>query len=178
MRGLPGFVVIVAVVLAGCSRGTPPSDTRQAGDTASAVSPKEPGRADTAIGGRAPDTPIGSAAPDTANDPLAALWAEARRRGAEYRALGQEPGWSLEIDEQGPMHLVADYGDREVTLPAPVPERAADGTVTYRASDAAHRLTVVIQPDSCWDAMSGFPFPHTVTVTLDSLVYHGCGRRL
>lgn len=121
-------------------------------------------------------------APDTAAmriDP----WAEARRRGVDFRALGQEPGWYLEIDDGVRIHLVADYGEREAETPAPAPRvDSAGALLTYDARTEAHALSVVIhrEPEErpCRDGMSGFAFAATVSVRLDTMTYRGCGRWL
>lgn len=110
----------------------------------------------------------------------AAAFEAARLRGAVFRALGQEPGWYLEIlPDSGRMALVADYGETELRTPLPEPRiDEAAGLRTYEAATGSHRLTVTIESRPCTDAMSGFPFPRTVTVTLDGRALDGCGRPL
>ena len=123
---------------------------------------------DRAAGARAERVPV-SAGPDP--------WEAARTRGIEFRALGQEPGWYLEIDEGTSMRLVYDYGEREATTPVPPP--IVEGRTTiYEARTGAHRLRVEIEDRRCSDVMSGAAFPRTVTVTIDGSTYTGCGREL
>ena len=122
-----------------------------------------------ACGSEPPAAPAGRRAVDP--------WEDARGRGIEFRAIGQEPGWFLEIDEGRSMHLVYDYMEREAT--APVPTRAVEGTTTvYRGSTGAQSLTVTVDDRGCQDVMSGFEFPSAVTVDIDGRILHGCGRRL
>jgi putative lipoprotein len=83
----------------------------------------------------------------------------------------------LEIDSGKTMYLLADYGEKKVTTPAPAPRDSADALV-YEAKTESHRLTVVIRPTACQDSMSGEEMTHTVTVTLDGTEYRGCGRDL
>jgi len=104
-------------------------------------------------------------------------WAAARARGIEFRAVGQEPGWYLEIDNGKSIHVVYDYGEREATMPVPPPVSSGD-SITYEASTDARRLRVVIEKRPCSDIMSGLPFPSTVTVTIDGNTYRGCGQDL
>jgi putative lipoprotein len=112
-----------------------------------------------------------------ADRPAVDPWEDARGRGIEFRALGQEPGWFLEIDEGRSMHLVYDYMEREATTSAPTV--AMEGTTTvYRGSTGAQSLTVTVDDRECQDIMSGFEFPNTVTVDIDGRILHGCGRRL
>jgi uncharacterized membrane protein len=105
-------------------------------------------------------------------------WDDARRRGIDFRAIGQEPGWLLEIDVGKSMYLLADYGEKKVTTPAPAPTPDSIGATTYDATAAGHRLTVVIRERACQDAMSGEEMTHEVTVTVDGKEYRGCGRQL
>jgi putative lipoprotein len=110
--------------------------------------------------------------------PASAPWEDARRRGIEFRAIGQEPGWMLEIDHEKSMYLLADYGEKKITVPSPKPMRDPSGTITYDAVTEEHRLTVVIDKVVCHDGMSGEEMTHTVVVTLDGTEYRGCGRDL
>ncbi|MGH7467187.1 MAG: MliC family protein [Longimicrobiales bacterium] len=119
----------------------------------------------------------GRARTDCRNNPGRAVWEHARLRGVDFRALGQEPGWLLEIDEGKQIIMIADYGERRVTTPAPSPEfNAATGKKTYRIRTEAHRLQIVLKNEPCADAMSGERYPTTVVVTLDGREYRGCGR--
>ncbi len=104
-------------------------------------------------------------------------WQEARDRGVDFRAVGQEPGWFLEIDDQREMHLLYDYAEREARTPVPAPV-ASGGTVLYEAITGAQRLRVVIEERACQDGMSGEAFPRTVTVVIDGRELRGCGRSL
>ena len=102
-------------------------------------------------------------------------WADARQRGIEFRAIGQEPGWLLEIDEGVSMRLLYDYAERSATTAAPPPV-VANGRRTYTAATATDNLTVVVEDRPCQDVMSGDPFPATVTVTINGRELMGCGR--
>lgn len=107
-----------------------------------------------------------------------AVWEDARRRGVDFRGLGQEPGWYVEVKEGEEVLLVADYGERRVMTGPPTREAGGGGRVTYRARADGQALAVLVEPVPCSDAMSGIPFPATVTVTLDGREYRGCGRFL
>src|SRR5262245_23075904 len=75
------------------------------------------------------------------NNVSRAIWEHAARRGIDFRAIGQEPGWLLEIDEGKSVMMLADYGDKRIVMPAAAP--AIDrktGRKTYRLKTAAHRL--------------------------------------
>jgi len=106
-----------------------------------------------------------------------APWDDARSRGVDFRAIGQEPGWIVEIDADKSIYVLADYGEKKLTAPASAPRDSAD-VIIYEATIDAHDLTIRIQPLPCADAMSGERMTHTVTLTLDGKQYQGCGRRL
>lgn len=92
----------------------------------------------------------------------------------DFRAQGNEPGWILEIDLEEHMRLVYDYGERRAYTPVPEP-KASGGATEYHAITEASDLLVRIVPEPCADDMSGFPFPATVTVTLNGRTFRGCG---
>lgn len=106
-------------------------------------------------------------------------WREAKARGVRFRALGQEPGWIVDIHEADSITVLADYGENLHRFPSVQPEvdRGAGRTV-YRTVAGGHRATIVIQDEPCRDAMSGWPYEATVTLTLDGREYRGCGRWL
>ena len=124
------------------------------------------------------DPPAPAAAPPDATSPKARdPWLTAAGRGIDFRAVGQEPGWYLEIDNERSMHLVYDYAERTATTPVPAPVVRGD-EMSYTAVTDAHRLAVLIEPRPCSDTMSGQRFPRTVTVTIDGQTLRGCGRSL
>ena len=104
-------------------------------------------------------------------------WEDARRRGIEFRAVGQEPGWLLEIDEQDEVRFVYDNGERDMTVDAR-PPIVLDDMITYELRDEERSLTILIRPRPCTDVMSGAAYPMTVTVTFAEMQYRGCGRPL
>ena len=109
-------------------------------------------------------------------DPESA-WAKAALRGVVFRALGQEPGWLVDVDSDGSLRVEADYGQRQLTFPQSE-TRSADGVTVVTARHDGHSTTLRIRPESCSDAMSGFRFPATVQLALDGERLSGCGRSL
>lgn len=95
----------------------------------------------------------------------------------DFRAVGQEPGWTLELTEGGRIDFRYAYGERSAVAPTPAPERT-NGRTVYRATTEAHDLTVTIADEPCTDIMSGERFEATVTIALDGSTYRGCGRAL
>jgi len=113
---------------------------------------------------------------DCRSNPSKALWADAKRRGATFRALGNEPAWYIEI-----------FADRLVFGSQPGTKRMEleyvepiiEGTrTTYRASGDGFEATVVIDRGGCVDSMSGEGFEAAATVSFEKITLRGCGRFL
>ena len=102
-------------------------------------------------------------------------WEEARRRGVDFRAVGQEPGWVLEIQQDRNLLLVSDYGSRRLLAPTPEPE-LLDDVERYSLEERA--LVVDIVTGHCSDTMSGASYTHRVTIRLDGRRLSGCGLSL
>lgn len=112
-------------------------------------------------------------------EPQEKSWQAAKIRGVDFRALGQEPGWYLEITDGKQIQYVGNYG--QDTVYTSVPDHQGDeqqGKTVYHAESGAHSLLVEISDKPCTDSMSGFDFPSTVSVTVDGETYRGCGRSL
>ncbi len=117
-------------------------------------------------------------------NPRRAVWEDARLNGVDFRAVGNEPGWHLEIREEGEasaaIDLVTMYGEHYYSFPAvrreTMPEAA--GKLRYTAALGTHRLVVLLEQGECVDTMSGERFATRVEVRLDHEIYRGCGRRL
>lgn len=104
-------------------------------------------------------------------------WEEARRRGVNFRAVGNEPGWFLEIQQGRQLLFVGDFGSRRLITPDPG-EQLQDGSRTWHAVTESADLRVEVVDAGCIDTMSGEQLPSQVTVTLDGTVLRGCGRDL
>lgn len=108
---------------------------------------------------------------------LSSPWEAAHFRGVDFRGIGQEPGWYVEIHDGERIDFVGDYGDRRASMPAPAPATDPAGRITYDARSDAHRLRITIEHRECADGMSDERFTETVTVDLDGKRYEGCGRK-
>ena len=102
----------------------------------------------------------------------ASPWNQAVLRGALFRAVGNEPGWSVEVGGN-PVVLDAqlDYGERRLHEPV---QPASDGFVG--TGSASVRLRV--ERKACADGMSGQQFEATVTLQAGDRTYRGCGAYL
>jgi uncharacterized membrane protein len=90
---------------------------------------------------------------------------------ASYRAVGNEPGWSLTIGEKQ-MSYIGDYGEVRITQPKPEPLIGIAGE-TYRSP----RLEVNIVHGKCSDGMSEYVYADAVQVTADGKRVEGCGGK-
>lgn len=104
-------------------------------------------------------------------------WAEAEGRGVAVRAIGQEPGWLLEIHVGGGADFSYDYGTGHVGFDQTVSSSQTDALI-YKARTSGHSLVARITPGPCLDSMSGEYMTHHVEVTFDNKPYKGCGRIL
>jgi membrane-bound inhibitor of C-type lysozyme len=109
--------------------------------------------------------------------PARVPWEDARRRGVDFRGVGNEPGWSLEIQDGRQLLFVGQYGAQRVMVPAAVAENVGPARV-YHGATGTYDLRVEIVDEPCADTMSGETFPSQVTVTLDNTAYQGCGQHL
>lgn len=104
-------------------------------------------------------------------------WQAARIRGVDFRAVGQEPGWHLEIIEGKQIKYVGNYGEDTLAVPAVDPHKEQERTF-YTVGTEGHELEVEVIEKPCTDSMNGSEHPYTVSVTVDGNTYNGCGRNL
>ena len=113
------------------------------------------------------------------NNRSQAIWEDAKFRGVDFRAVGNEPGWNLEISAGSEIVYVGDYGQIEYRFPTPDPVKNRDARrTTYTVEGEGHDLLIVLEGRRCQDTMSGEEFDITVMVVLDGKEFRGCGRAL
>ena len=104
------------------------------------------------------------------------VWHRAKLRGVAFRAIGQEPGWLLEIIEGEAFLLVTDYGANRDTYPYVEP--LVDEEARRTRYVLAQGPVIEIRGKPCTDTMSGESFAVSVTVFLADRDLRGCGRAL
>jgi uncharacterized membrane protein len=141
-----------------------------------------------ALAACAPPQPAATEAPDaeaqtaetalTQEQALARMpaWDQARAAGVDFRAVGQEPGWMLDIYTETRMRLLWDYGERIADFPLTAPDTSQEGATRYEAAQGGRRLAVTVRRAPCQDVMSGEPYPATVEVVIDGRTLQGCGK--
>src|SRR5262245_2995997 len=103
-------------------------------------------------------------------------WDQARAAGVDFRAVGQEPGWMLDIYAETRMRLVWDYGENTADFPLTAPDATQEGATRYETRLNGRALAVTIRRLPCQGAMSGAPYPATVEVFIDGRTLRGCGK--
>lgn len=105
-------------------------------------------------------------------------WQEAALRGVDLRALGQEPGWSVEVVQGEWLRIVQAGETGMLVAPEPARERTGSGATVYTGEVDGQRLRLRLTESTCTDSMSGESHPLTATLTLDDRQLRGCARRL
>jgi putative lipoprotein len=104
-------------------------------------------------------------------------WEDARRRGVDFRGVGSDPGWSLEIRRGRQLLFMFDHGTQRILVPNQTEH--GDGSMSvYAGATETQDLRVEIVDVPCVDAVSGNIFPSEVVVTFTGTGYHGCGQDL
>ena len=119
----------------------------------------------------------GQTYPDCKLAPARVPWEDARRRAVDFRAVGNEPGWSLEIKNDQQLLFIGDYGMQRVMLADPGAQPTSDGRI-YHAVSATDDLVIEVIDRECRDSMSGDAYPSTVNVTWNGRMLSGCGMSL
>ncbi|HEY7542621.1 MAG TPA: MliC family protein [Methylomirabilota bacterium] len=103
---------------------------------------------------------------------------DARARGVQFRASGNEPGWVWELMADR-MIFVGAYGaDRVTTSKVDAPRASTRDGAEYLGVAGSRRMTVRVLPGPCVDTMSGDLAASTVQIELDGKTYRGCGEAL
>ncbi|MFW6001518.1 MAG: hypothetical protein ACOCQE_04015 [Halanaerobium sp.] len=116
---------------------------------------------------------IGSAAAQ--DDP----WAEAREDGIVFRAVGNEPGWLIEVNKNDSIKFVNYYGDMEIKVPVDDVWLGPDGEDRiYYIENEVIPFQLIIMKKKYKDSMSGEVFPYQARVIFPEKSYTGGGKML
>ena len=107
------------------------------------------------------------------------VWEKAKEEGVQFKAVGNEPGWQVEIRDDQAIKFVNDYGDLEIK--APVDDLwvgpAGEDKIYYVENDVI-QFQVIIMKKSYQDTISGENYPYQVRVVFPSKSYVGGGSLL
>ena len=102
---------------------------------------------------------------------------DARARGVVYRALGNEPGWILEIGPASKLTWTTNFGQDRYDFEQAEATATTDGASVYSAQKDVVSLKATIRAERCVDD-GDVEYDHVVTVESGGQTYHGCGTRL
>ena len=102
---------------------------------------------------------------------------DARVRGVVYRALGNEPGWILEVGPASRLSWTTNFGQDRYDFEQAQAATAPDGAIVYTAQQAAVSIKASIKAERCVDD-GDVEFDHVVTVESGGQTFRGCGTRL
>lgn len=103
------------------------------------------------------------------------IWQGAKLRGVDYRAVGQEPPWTLEISNRNQLQVFIGYKRQlhSFTLATPSSD-SSNRSTHYQSTD----MQLTITANKCHDTMSGEAFESSVQLIIGDRHYRGCGRAL
>ena len=107
------------------------------------------------------------------NQPVAVPWEEARLKGVDFRAVGQDSAWTLEIDEGS--GITFEGGGARSTFP---PVHSEPTTAVTQSSAGDRTIRIEQTSTECIDRATGERLDVLVRVTIDGREHRGCGRRL
>lgn len=91
----------------------------------------------------------------------------------EFKALGNEPFWSVEISAGGIVFQL--MGESALDFPYH-PAVHSDARRVYSSAAAGRSIEIAIERASCVDNMSGARFEYTAVARLDGTEYRGCAK--
>lgn len=106
--------------------------------------------------------------------PAISTYRNKRRSGVDFIAMGNEPGWTLDVDFDNIMYFKSINGD---SISFPTPDAEENGKKqTFETDTDAGSFKISIIEEPCSDNMSGEEFTHAVYVVTDKQEFQGCGR--
>lgn len=121
--------------------------------------------------------PATPAAPEPASP-----WQQARDRGMIFRATGQDPGWSVEVQKSRTptLFVVLDDSQRHLQVPQATPfSDPKTGTAGFRGSaEDGTPVELLIHRGQCESDMSGKQQDASAELNVGARQYQGCGRFL
>lgn len=104
-------------------------------------------------------------------------WKQKQSEGIDFIGVGNEPFWSLEIDNEKMISFKLTDWKKPVVVTSQKPTITKDSTL-YMLSSGGMPLRVIIYPQFCSDGMSDFLYQYKVAVSFKGNTYKGCGVML
>lgn len=105
------------------------------------------------------------------------VWNKKRLQGIDFTGLGNEPFWSLEIDNEKFILFNLAGWEKPVIVPVEKPVINKDSTLYNLKTDTTN-WTVTVFPQFCSDGMSDYLYQYKVNVNYKGTLYKGCGIML
>ncbi|MEE8588764.1 MAG: MliC family protein [Sulfurimonadaceae bacterium] len=111
------------------------------------------------------------------NDGIAATWERAKLNGVAFRAIGNEPGWILEITSDKEVSFLTNLGQDKTHFE--IIEKFSDYNSTeYEMRSHNNLLHMRIENRPCQDTMVDRVYESTVYINFDGVNMKGCGKAL
>jgi membrane-bound inhibitor of C-type lysozyme len=105
------------------------------------------------------------------------LWQAAKLAGVDFRAVGTEQNWVLEIRQREKLRLRYDDSVIEATA-TNITSNQNTITTTIEASSASGDLRVTLYGEACTDATNTVVYETSVFIEYGGASHTGCGRAL
>lgn len=101
---------------------------------------------------------------------------DARARGVSFRAIGNEPGWVLEIGPAGRISWTTNYGELRYDFAQSQMATAGDATI-YTAQQGPNAIKATVKAERCLDD-GEVEYERSAAVEFEGQSYRGCGLEL
>jgi membrane-bound inhibitor of C-type lysozyme/uncharacterized membrane protein len=106
------------------------------------------------------------------------LLEDARARGVVYRALGNEPGWVLEVGPGSRLDWTTNYGqERHAFAQSTESVGTEPASAIYVARSGAESIRVTVRQQPCTDD-GDVAYDYSAVVEFGDALYRGCATRL
>jgi uncharacterized membrane protein len=102
------------------------------------------------------------------------VWNKKKLQGIDFAAIGNEPSWSLDIDNEKSVVFNIATLNKPVVLRAEKPLIGKD-SILYTIKKDTILLTITIFPQFCNDSMSDYLYQYKVNIKYRGSLYKGCG---
>ena len=114
---------------------------------------------------------------ESENDGIAATFERAKLNGVTFRAIGNEPGWILDIISEEEVMLHTNLG-QDKTMFKVVTTYKEKNVTEYKMKSENNTLFVRIENRVCKDTMVDRSYASTVYMNFDGHELRGCGKAL
>jgi len=111
------------------------------------------------------------------NDGIAARFEKAKFEGVSFRAIGNEPSWTLEFLSDKEVLLITNLGQDKTNFVVQEHYEANNST-EYKLRSKYNSLYVRIENRVCFDTMVERSYESTVYLNFDGHELRGCGKAL